>query len=226
MLAVIYIPQRLDTTATWRRDSMPNCAASPWTEPNEKTPGNERSRALRQQGQRRRATNVPATSTNASGRFEFPHSGNGTDRGGTRFRQQRHGVDHGRASEDRAIAQTRPLKNPRKNTRKPATRKTNSTPRKASPKQASPRRWSQRVTKESDALDIKHGIFKLTDPKKIAASLKRSAERSSRRKTGVYRSALSVLTFYINRAGKTLPKTQRDRLQRAKTELKRQFGKD
>ena len=62
--------------------------------------------------------------------------------------------------------------------------------------------------------------------KKIAASLKRSAERSSRRKTGAFRSALSMLTFYINRAGKTLPKTHRDRLQRAKTELRRQFGKD
>jgi len=86
------------------------------------------------------------------------------------------------------------------------------------------KRWSQRVTKESDALDLKRGVFTLTDPKKIAASLKRSAERSSRRKTGAYRSALSMLTFYINRAGKTLPKTQRDRLQRAKAELKHQFG--
>jgi len=91
---------------------------------------------------------------------------------------------------------------------------------------ASPKRWSQRVTRESDALDLKRGVFKLTDPKKIAASLKRSAERSSRRKTGACRSALSMLTFYINRAGKTLPKTQRDRLQRAKAELKRVFGKD
>jgi hypothetical protein len=93
-------------------------------------------------------------------------------------------------------------------------------------KKASPKRWSQRVTRESDALDLKRGVFKLTDPKKIAASLKRSAERSSRRKAGAYRSALSMLTFYINRAGKTLPKTQRDRLQRAKAELKRVFGKD
>jgi hypothetical protein len=89
-----------------------------------------------------------------------------------------------------------------------------------------PKRWSQRVTKESDALDLKHGVFRLTDPKKIAASLKRSAEHSSRRKTGAYRSALSMLTFYINRAGKTLPKTQRGRLERAKTELKRQFGRE
>jgi Protein of unknown function (DUF3175) len=89
-----------------------------------------------------------------------------------------------------------------------------------------PKRWSQRVTKESDALDLKHGVFKLTDPKKIAASLKRSAEHSSRRKAGAYRSALSMLTFYINRAGKTLPKTQLGRLERAKTELKRQFGRE
>ena len=88
------------------------------------------------------------------------------------------------------------------------------------------KRWSQRVTQESDALDLKHGVFKHTNAKKIAASLKRSAERSSRRKTGAYRSALSMLTFYVNRAGKTLPKVQRDRLQRAKTELRRQFHRD
>jgi hypothetical protein len=98
--------------------------------------------------------------------------------------------------------------------------------RKTSAKKASPKRWSQRVTKESDALDLKQGVFTLRDPRRIAASLKRSAEHSSRRKAGAYRSALSMLTFYINRAGKTLPKTQRDRLQRAKTELKRAFGRD
>jgi hypothetical protein len=88
------------------------------------------------------------------------------------------------------------------------------------------KRWSQRVTQHSDALDLKQGVFKLTDPRKIAASLKRSAEHSTRRKSGAYRSALSMLTFYINRAGKTLPKTQRDRLQRAKGELKRAFGRE
>jgi hypothetical protein len=82
------------------------------------------------------------------------------------------------------------------------------------------------VTQESDALDLKHGVFKLTDPKKIATSLKRSAQRSRRRKTGAYRSALSMLTFYINRAGKNLPKPQRERLQRAKTELKLQFDRE
>ncbi|MBB4263443.1 MULTISPECIES: DUF3175 domain-containing protein [unclassified Bradyrhizobium] len=93
-------------------------------------------------------------------------------------------------------------------------------------KGAAPKRWSQRVTKQSDALDLKRGVFKLTSPKKIATSLKRSAEHSSRRKTGAYRSALSMLTFYINRAGKTLPKTQRTRLEKAKLELKRAFGRE
>jgi hypothetical protein len=93
-------------------------------------------------------------------------------------------------------------------------------------KKSSPKRWSQRVTKESDALDLKHGVFKQTSASKIAASLKRSAEHSSRRKSGAYRSALSMLTFYINRAGKTLPKTQRARLERAKAELKHQFGRE
>jgi hypothetical protein len=94
-----------------------------------------------------------------------------------------------------------------------------------STKRAVSKRWSQRVTKESDALDLRQGVFKLTSAKKIAASLKRSAEHSARRKTGAYRSALSMLTFYINRAGKTLPKTQRTRLERAKVELKRAFGR-
>ena len=87
------------------------------------------------------------------------------------------------------------------------------------------RRWSQRVTRESDALDLERGVFALRDPKRIAASLKRSAEHSSRRKASAYRSALSMLTFYINRAGRKLSKTRRERLDRAKTELKRQFGK-
>lgn len=96
----------------------------------------------------------------------------------------------------------------------------------AARKKATPKRWSQRVTEHSDALDLKHHIFTLHDPKKIAASLKRSAERSTRRKTNPYRSALSMLTFYINRAGKTLPKTQRERLERAKGELKRQFHRE
>lgn len=106
---------------------------------------------------------------------------------------------------------------------KPAARRTTS--RKTSRKGKS-RRWSARVTRESDALDLKGGVFKQTSAKKIASSLKRSAMRSSRRKSGAYRSALSMLTFYINRAGKNLPKTQRTRLERAKVELKREFGRE
>ena len=112
-------------------------------------------------------------------------------------------------------------KSPRKTASKTTTRGKTPAKRKGSPK-----RWSQRVTQQSDALDLKRGVFTLRDPKRIAASLKRSAERSSRRKAGAYRSALSMLTFYINRAGKTLPKTQRSRLEHAKTELKRQFGRE
>jgi hypothetical protein len=110
--------------------------------------------------------------------------------------------------------------------RKASPRSAKSARRKTSTRKTSPRRWSQRVTRESDALDLKKGVFKQTSAKKIASSLKRSAEHSSRRKSGAYRSALSMLTFYINRAGKTLPKTQRARLERAKVELKHQFGKD
>ena len=111
----------------------------------------------------------------------------------------------------------------RKISPKTAARKASSTGRKSAESKRPAKRWSQRVTRESDALDLKRGVFTLRDPRKIAVSLKRSAERSSRRKAGTYRSALSMLTFYINRAGKTLPKTQRERLQRAKAELKRLF---
>ena len=88
------------------------------------------------------------------------------------------------------------------------------------------RRWSQHVTETSDALDLKGGVFTLRDPRKIAASLKRSAEQSKRRKANPYRSALSMLTFYINRAGRNLPASRRKVLDRAKDELGAQFGKD
>jgi hypothetical protein len=111
-------------------------------------------------------------------------------------------------------------------TRKTASRKRTTPARKTSARRGSPQRWSQRVTRESDAMDLKKGVFKQTSAKKIAASLKRSAERSSRRKAGAYRSALSMLTFYINRAGRTLPKTERARLERAKVELKHRFAND
>ena len=87
------------------------------------------------------------------------------------------------------------------------------------------RRWSAAVTRHSDALDLKGGVFTLSDPKRIAGSLKRSALRSKRRKADPYRSALSMLTFYLNRAGKNLPAARRRTLGRAKVELRRQFGR-
>jgi uncharacterized protein DUF3175 len=88
------------------------------------------------------------------------------------------------------------------------------------------RRWSAKVTQQSDALTLRGGVFTLKDPKKIAASLKRSAERSKRRKADPYRSALSMLTFYINRAGRNLPASRKKTLSQAKEELRRQFGRD
>jgi hypothetical protein len=87
------------------------------------------------------------------------------------------------------------------------------------------RKWSARVTRESDALDLDRGVFKLSSPKRIAASLKRSAERSRRRKADAYRSALSMLTFYINRAGRNLPASRKRTLTKAKDELRVQFGR-
>jgi hypothetical protein len=113
-----------------------------------------------------------------------------------------------------------------------------SMPKKAAGKKAAPRRprgggtdrtarqWSQRVTQHSDALDLKPHIFTDSSPRRIAASLKRSALRSHRRKADPYRSALSMLTFYINRAGRNLPAARRQRLQRAKAELRALFGKE
>ena len=87
------------------------------------------------------------------------------------------------------------------------------------------RRWSARVTRESDALDLKKGVFSKRSPKAIARSLKRSAERSHRRKSDPYRSAMSMLTFYVNRAGRKLPAGRKKVLQRAKEELRKEFGR-
>ena len=87
------------------------------------------------------------------------------------------------------------------------------------------RRWSQRVTETSDALDLKEGIFSEADPDRIARSLKASAEHSGRRKSDPYRSAMSMLTFYINRAGAKLPQRQKRHLEAAKDSLRSLFGK-
>lgn len=94
------------------------------------------------------------------------------------------------------------------------------------PKKQDKEKWSQRVTESSDALDLEPGVFTLDDPRKIAESLKRSAEASHRRKSEPYRSAMSMLTFYINRAGKNLGEEQHERLEQAKEELRNLFGKE
>lgn len=87
------------------------------------------------------------------------------------------------------------------------------------------KRWSQDVTEKSDALDLEPGVFTKSSPRAIAESLKRSAQRSTRRKSDPYRSAMSMLTFYINRAGKNLSQPSRERLEAAKAELRAAFGK-
>ena len=87
------------------------------------------------------------------------------------------------------------------------------------------RKWSADVTEHSDAMDLEDHIFELDDARKIAVSLKRSAERSDRRKAEPFQSAMSMLNFYINRAGKNLPASRRKALQRAKIELRKQFGR-
>ena len=87
------------------------------------------------------------------------------------------------------------------------------------------KRWSREVTESSNALDLENEVFTQADPHRIALSLKRSAERRERRKSGLYRSAMSMLTFYINRAGRKLPKRRRERLEGAKNELRQIFGK-
>ncbi len=87
------------------------------------------------------------------------------------------------------------------------------------------KRWSQEVTEHSDALDLKPDVFKLRDPAAIARSLKASAEHSDRRKSEPYRSAMSMLTFYINRAGDNLKAADRKRLESAKDALRELFGR-
>jgi hypothetical protein len=88
------------------------------------------------------------------------------------------------------------------------------------------KKWSQDVTEHSDALDLEEGVFTHDDPKEVAKSLKRSAEKSHRRKSDPYRSAMSMLTFYINRAGKDLGKHRKRVLEDAKDELRKEFGRE
>jgi len=98
--------------------------------------------------------------------------------------------------------------------------------RKTPKKSSKTRRWSAKVTRHSDALDLKEDVFTGQDPHRIALSLECSAKRSKRRKGTPYQSAMSMLNFYINRAGKNLPQKQKRVLERAKGELRKAFGRD
>jgi uncharacterized protein DUF3175 len=91
---------------------------------------------------------------------------------------------------------------------------------------AAKKKWSQDVTEHSNALDLEKDLFTKRSPKEIARSLKRSAEHSRRRKSSPYRSAMSMLTFYINRAGKDLEPSQKRVLEDAKGELRKAFGRE
>ena len=106
--------------------------------------------------------------------------------------------------------------------RKPARRKSR---RALNQTSKATRTWSGRVTRESHALDLEGGVFTWKDPKRIATSLMRSAEESDRRKAEPYRSALSMLIFYVNRAGRNLTASRRRTLEQAKVELRKQFGR-
>jgi hypothetical protein len=88
------------------------------------------------------------------------------------------------------------------------------------------KKWSGKVTETSDALDLKQEVFKSKDPEKIAESLKHSADESHRRKGSPFQSAMSMLNFYINRAGKNLTKTQKKPLERAKNKLRKLYGRE
>lgn len=88
------------------------------------------------------------------------------------------------------------------------------------------RKWSADVTEKSDALSLEEGVFEMDDPEKIAASLKRSAQRSRRLKSEPFRSAMSMLIFYVNRAGKNLSAPRKKVLEQAKSALRKEFGRD
>ena len=90
----------------------------------------------------------------------------------------------------------------------------------------SPRRWSRQVTERSNALHLEKDVFTLRSPRAIAESLRRSAERSRRRKAGPFQSAMSMLNFHLNRAGRNLAPSRRRTLERAKDELRRLYGRE
>ena len=100
------------------------------------------------------------------------------------------------------------------------------TTKKAAAKTAAPKKWSKSVTEHSNALDLEKDIFKSKDPKVIAASLKRSAEKSKRKKAGPFQSAMSMINFYENRGGKNISAGQKKILDESKEELRKLFGRE
>lgn len=98
--------------------------------------------------------------------------------------------------------------------------------KKAAPKKTSSKRWSKSVTQHSDAMDLEEDIFKSKDPKKIAESVKNSAEKSNRRKAGPFQSAMSMINFYENRGGKNISAAQKKVLDKSKNELRKLFGRE
>lgn len=117
-----------------------------------------------------------------------------------------------------------PAKKTSRKSKTTARRKTAS--RKTASRRKPARRWSQGVTENSDAMTLEQGVFTKRSSRAIALSVKRSAERSNRRKSSPYRSAMSMLTFYANRGGKNLSAAQKKKLQDAKGELRKLFGKE
>src|SRR5438270_2599384 len=114
----------------------------------------------------------------------------------------------------------------KKRTHQRKTTKKSAAPKKSASKKGTPRKWSKKVNETSDAMDLKAGVFKGNDPKKIAKSVKRSASRSHRPKGSPYQSAMSMLNFYINRGGKNLSASKNKVLEQSKEELKKLFDRE
>jgi hypothetical protein len=103
---------------------------------------------------------------------------------------------------------------------------TKKTAAKKASKKAAPKKWSKKVTKHSNAMDLEKDVFNQTDPKKIAESVKRSAEKSKRRKAEPFQSAMSMINFYENRGGKNISAAQKKVLDASKNELRKLFGRE
>lgn len=101
-----------------------------------------------------------------------------------------------------------------------------SSPKKKSAKKSAPKKWSKKVTETSNAMDLEKDVFKQKNPKAIAKSVKRSAEKSKRKKAGPFQSAMSMINFYENRGGKNIKAGQKKVLDKSKDELRKLYGKE